>query len=89
MPIMDAFSKYSRSLTSPPENGVNISPADDISIEQVTRALYVGGAGHLRVQMLGGEIVTLANVPAGSLMPLRVTHVFQTGTTATALVGFW
>ena len=89
MPIVDTFRNNASSLTSPPENGAEIAPEDGAEIGHVTRALYVGGEGNLRVRLLGGETVTLANVPAGSLMPMRVTEVLATGTTATGIVGLW
>lgn len=89
MPIFDAFNKHSRSLTSPPENAAAIVADDEGALSHATRALYVGGQGDLRVQMLGGGNVVLSNLPAGSLMPLRVTQVFATGTTATGIVGLW
>jgi hypothetical protein len=55
----------------------------------VTRALYVGGGGDARVRMLGGAVVTLSNVPTGALIPIRVTQVLATGTSANGIVGFW
>ncbi len=87
--MIDEFSKYSRSLVSPPESAAAITPDDMSDISHVTRALYVGGGGHLRVKMLGGETATFANVPSGTLMPLRVLRVLATGTTATAILGLW
>ena len=39
--------------------------------------------------MQGGAEVTLAAVPAGALLPLRVSRVLASGTTATALVALW
>jgi hypothetical protein len=85
----DTFRKYGRSLTSPPEEAAAIAPSDAAPLSHVTRALYVGVAGDLRLRMLGGGEVTLAGVPAGSLIPIRVTRVFATGTTASAIVGLW
>lgn len=87
--MIDEFSKYSRSLVSPPESAAPITPGDASDISHVTRALYVGQGGDLRVAMLGGETVTFANVPPGTLMPLRVTRVLATGTTASAILGLW
>ena len=87
--MIDTFRKYGRSLTSPPEQAVAVAPADARDLACVTRALYVGGAGDLCVRMLGGAEVTLAAVPAGALLPLRVTRVLATGTSATAIVALW
>lgn len=87
--MIDKFSKYSRSLVSPAENAADIIPDDASDISNVTRALYVGDAGNLCVKMLGGGTATFANVPSGTLIPLRVTRVLATGTTATAILGLW
>jgi hypothetical protein len=87
--MTDTFQKHSRSLTSPPEQATAVVPADGLDLVCVTRAIYVGGAGNLRVRMQGGAEVTLAAVPAGALLPLRVTRVLAAGTTATAIVALW
>jgi hypothetical protein len=87
--MTDSFKNFARSLTSPPENAGAIVPSDSEDLPQVTRALYVGGAGDVALRMAGGELVTLANLQAGSLVPLRVARVLATGTSATGLVGLW
>lgn len=87
--MTDTFKKHGRSLTSPPEQAAVVVPADGTDLACVTRAIYVGGGGDLRVRMQGGGEVTFAAVPAGALLPLRVARVFAAGTTATALVALW
>ncbi len=87
--MTDTFKSHTRGLTSPPEHAVAIVPSNTQDLAVVTRALFVGQAGDLAVLMIGGESVTLANVPAGTLLPLRVARVLATGTTATALIGLW
>jgi hypothetical protein len=89
MDMTDTFKQHGRSLTSPPEDAAEIVPSDAAVLACVTRALYVGGGGDLRVRMLGGAVVTLANVPTGALVPIRVTRLFATGTSASGVVGFW
>jgi hypothetical protein len=54
----------------------------------VTRALWVGGAGDLRVKLLDGQTVTIPSANVG-WHPLRVRQVFATGTTATNIVATW
>lgn len=87
--MTDTFRRHSRSLTAPPENGAEITPADAAPLGFITRAIYVGGAGSLRVEMMGGETITFAGLPAGTMLPIRVQKVFATGTTTTALVALW
>jgi hypothetical protein len=87
--MTDSFSTFARSLTSPPERGLAIEPSDAGDLPQVTRALYVGGTGDVRVRLKGGDVLTLRGVQAGSLIPLRVAQVLAGGTTAAGLVGLW
>jgi hypothetical protein len=72
----------------PAAHAATITPADS-DLDDVTRAVYVGGAGDLAVQMLGGEIVTFVAVPAGSLLPIRVKQIRSTNTTATSIVSLF
>ncbi len=87
--MTDTFKRMSRSLTAPAEDAVEILPDDGAPLGFATRALFVGGAGDARVRMIGGAVVTFTNLPAGSLIPLRVVQVFATGTSATGLIGLW
>lgn len=85
----DTFRKHGRSLTGPPDEAASIAPSDTADLAVATRALYVGTGGDVRLRMLGGGEITLANVASGSLIPIRATRVFATGTSATQLVGLW
>lgn len=59
---------------------------DDAGAFGCTRALYVGGAGNLRVLTAGGEDVTFVGVLAGTVYPVNVTRVWATNTTATDIL---
>lgn len=85
--MTDAFAQHTRSLTSPPEHALAIAPADQ-DLAQVTRALYVGVGGDLAVRMQDGGSVTLAAVPSGTLLPIRVSRVLP-ASTASGIVGLW
>ena len=87
--MTDSFKTFARSLTSPAENARAVELSDAEDLPRITRALYVGGAGDVAVRMAGGDVVTFANLQAGSLVPLRIARVMATGTTASALVGLW
>ncbi len=76
-------------LTSPADNAVAVTPSDSTDLAFTSRALYVGGAGNIVVTMAGGGDVTFTAVPAGSILPVRVTRVKATSTTATAIVNLY
>lgn len=64
-----------------------ITPADSADLSWPTRAIYLGSAGDVKVQMHGGgEIVTFSGLLAGQLYPFGVTKVFSGGTTASSIV---
>jgi hypothetical protein len=48
--------------------------------------LYVGVAGNIKVKLSSGETVTLIGVAAGTFLPVLVTQVFATNTTAASIV---
>ena len=85
--MTDTYSAHASSLTAPARDGFAVTPNEASDLPDVTRALYVGGPGHLVLMLQAGATVTLSNVPSGSLLPLRVRRILATGTSATAIVG--
>ncbi len=64
--------------------------ASDATTYNPTRALWVGGAGNVAVQFSSQDsAVTIVGVPAGTLLPVSVTKVMSTNTTATSIVALW
>lgn len=86
---MDKFADYPTSLTAPARDASAVTPSDAADLPFLTRALYVGETGNLSVRMAGGQSVALANVPAGSFLPIRAEGVNATGTTAASIVALW
>lgn len=65
-----------------------ITPGSD-ELAVYPRALYVGVAGDVEVTMLGdGVSATFVGVPAGTILPIRVSHV-TAGTTADSILGLY
>lgn len=75
--------------TYPAASAFAITPNDSAELDTVTRYIYVGTAGNLKVVMMNGETVTLNNLAAGTPHPLRVRKVFANGTSATNIVGLY
>ncbi|WP_407496372.1 hypothetical protein [Pseudooceanicola sp. MF1-13] len=86
---MDPFANHSQSLDAPIRGAEAIVPDDAIDLPTLPRAIYVGAGGDISVTLADGDTVTLAAVPAGSFLPLRVSRVFTTGTTAGAMLALW
>lgn len=89
MPAEDDYRAYQDSLITPPENAVSVTPDDDTDLTNVSRAIYIGAAGNLLVTMLKGNDVSFLNVPSGTLLPIRVSRIKATGTTASGIVSVW
>jgi len=66
-----------------------ITPSDTASSDDPTRAIYVGGAGNLRVDMVSGGTVTFVGLMAGTVLPVQVTRIYATSTTATNLLALY
>jgi hypothetical protein len=82
--LTDRYQGMSPSLSSPYVGGAAIAKSDSAAIE-LTRAIYVGGAGDLKVTYSDGSVDTLHAVPAGTLLQIRVSLVWSAGTTATLM----
>jgi hypothetical protein len=66
---------------------VDISSTDHtVSDTMMGRGLWVGTSGDVKVDFEDGQAVTLPNVQDGSLLPIRITKVYKTGTTASDMV---
>lgn len=74
---------------APASNAFAVTPADGSNLTHAARALFVGGAGDIKVDTLGGDTVTFTGVLAGSILPVRILKVYATGTTATNIVAVY
>ena len=77
-----------RAATVTPSDTDNI-PYVGYPTETWPCVLYSGSGGIIRVLTAGGDDVTFNGVLAGSFLPVQVTRVFSTNTTATNIVALW
>ncbi len=89
MTAVDAFPFPEVHGMLPADNGEAITPSDTVDLAKVSRGIYVGVAGNVTVIMKGGATLTFTGVQAGSLIPIRVTRVKATLTTATNMVAIY
>lgn len=75
-PEYDALPGYT------PSDAVDV-PAN--STGEMPRAIYVGGAGNVNVNLVGGGTAVLTGLSAGQVVVIAVTRVLATSTTATAI----
>lgn len=82
------FELSADSVSSPARNCVAIVPNDATDLPVVTKAIYVGTGGNIVVRTIEGAAdVTFANVPTGTVLPIRARAIRATGTTASQIVG--
>lgn len=88
--MSDAVDVTQGGLGEPAVYAVAVTPSDSEDLANVSRALYVGGAGNIAVHMLGDRTtVVFSAVPAGTILPVRVRRVLATNTTATLIINIY
>lgn len=70
-------------------HAVAVTPSDSADLASVTKGVWVGGVGNLKVTMFGGEDVVITAVPAGTYLPIAVKRIWSTSTTASNIVALW
>lgn len=78
------------SLRGAPDGALDLASGDVLTVTKgdsgsdflVSRALYVGTGGNLRILTEKGQDVLFKNVADGALIPVRATRVFATNSTA-------
>lgn len=76
-------------LTAPITKAAAVTPSDTVDLTTPTRGIYIGGAGNLKVDTLGGDTVTFNALAVGVIHWIQVKRVYSTGTTATAIVALY
>ena len=89
MPASNTYSRKKFDLSGPATNAVVVSPSDSTDLTYVTRAVYVGTTGNLKVTMSDSGTVLFTGVVAGSTLPIRVSRIWNTTTTASTIIALW
>lgn len=88
MAVTDLIWNYTRNFIGPGVKFAAITPHDSTDMD-LTRAIYVGGAGNLVAVDVDGTATTFTAVAAGTILPIRCRRINSTSTTATALVAIY
>jgi hypothetical protein len=87
MPI-DPFELYSDSLTAPAKTAFAVTPNDTADLPMFAKAIYIGTGGDLVLRAVDSVAdATFANLPDGTILPVRVRAIRATGSTAANIVG--
>jgi len=87
-PSRDAYRSHAPAPGAPARRAEAVTPSDSTDLNAYAKALYIGGAGDLRLIPVGAddaEIVTLKAHPIG-YVAIQTRRVLATGTTATFIV---
>lgn len=68
---------------------VAVTTSDTVVYDQPTRAIYIGGSGNLRVDMVSGGTVTFIGLTSGTVLPIQAERIYATSTTATNLIALY
>ena len=84
----DRFQNSSDSLIAPAQLCFAVTPHDVQDLPQVTKAIYVGEGGDIKLRTIDGDAdVTFYGVPTGAILDVRIKAIRATGTSAALIVG--
>lgn len=86
--VVDLDEPTSPNSGLPAEHAYEVTPSDT-ALQPVTRYIYVGGTGDIKIETQNEDTVTIKSIPVGSLLEVRAKKIYLTGTTATEIVGLY
>ena len=89
MAATDTYGGRGGGIESPATGGEAVTKHDSTDFTNVSRAIYVGGAGDVAAVMADGTVLTFSAVPAGTLLPIRCKRINSTNTTATLMLALY
>ena len=89
MPATDNYSRQQTEPHDPARNAAVVTPSNSADLTYVTRGVYVGTGGNIKVTTAGGQDITFSNVIGGLVLPFAVKRIWATGTTASDMIALW
>lgn len=85
MPIEDTYSRFAQTPLGSGHRHQNTAPDDTLDLPFVTRLVFIGTGGHLVARDRDGRDATY-KVTDGTMLPICITRILATGTTAADIV---
>lgn len=82
---MGKQTNYSPTFPMFPGAASVVTPSDTVDLANPS-IIYVGVGGSVKVSTVQGDAVTFVGVLAGGVIPVQVTRVWATGTSATNML---
>lgn len=70
-------------------HGADAVTLNDSTVLPISRSLYVGTGGNIKVTMADGQVVTFSNVIGGTILPIQTQVIWSTGTTASNILALY
>ncbi|MBA4041685.1 MAG: hypothetical protein C0474_07830 [Sphingobium sp.] len=85
--MTDPFSARADSVSAPATRAHAVVPSDSVALPEIPKALYVATGGTITMRGAADSADSVwADVPSGSIVPFRPSHVRATGTTASGIL---
>lgn len=88
----DILARAPARADDPSKDGLAFTGTVDVTVDPPSRGLYIGADGDVTVDMLGYDgaagatNLTFAGAKAGSILPICVIKIYDTGTTASGVI---
>jgi len=77
-------------IDAPANSAFAITPSDTEDLPSLPRSIYVGSGGNITVDMwIEGTSIEFVGVPTGATLSIRPRRIYDTGTTASSIVGLF
>lgn len=88
--MSNEFASTQDAPTQPARNLAAVTPNDSTDLANVSKALWIGGAGNVSIIAADdSSAVLISGVAAGTILPIRAKRVLSTNTTATLIVSLY
>ncbi|MEM9700241.1 MAG: hypothetical protein AAF943_15790 [Pseudomonadota bacterium] len=81
------FSNHEPEIIAPISAGEAATPGTDF--RSISRGIFIGGTGDIRLRMKNGEELLFRNAQAGVVYPFQAQQVVASGTTASDIVALY